>query len=247
MILEVCVGCLADAQTAQSAGADRIELCGALELGGLTPSAGLVEQVIDTVDLPCLVMLRPRAGGFCYSQQEFDCMQLDAARAIDAGAAGIVFGTLTPNATINTTRVQALTSIANEKQTVFHRAFDFVQDKSAALEQLIDLGVTRVLTSGGPATALEGAKALQELIVAANHRIEILPAGSIRAAEFATLASQTGCNQVHIGAAEGEIDPSLADHASASLCDLTRLAKGEYRYVSRTHVSNVREAIDAMS
>lgn len=245
ILLEVCVGTLADAQAAQAAGADRLELCGALELGGLTPSMGLVEQVLGEVDLPSMVMLRPRAGGFCYSQQEFDCLQLDAERALAAGAAGIVFGLLSPDARVDQSRVRRLVSIAAEQQTVFHRAFDFVADKPAALEQLIDLGVTRVLTSGGPPTAVAGAESLRQLIVAANGRIEILPAGGIQAADLAHLAAETGCQQVHVGAATGRFDASIPQEASASLCDLPRLTAGAHRAVDEAKLKALRRAIDS--
>jgi len=235
---------LADAQVAQAAGADRLELCGALELGGLTPSIALIEQVVGEINLPCLVMLRSRAAGFCYSEQEFRCLLVDAQRALQAGAAGIVFGLLTPQAVINQARVEKLVSIAAGKETVFHRAFDFITDKLPALEQLIQLGVTRVLTSGGPPTAIQGAKSLRQLVVAAGSRIEILPAGGIQAADLGRLQAETGCQQVHVGAASGQFDESVAKDASASLCDLSRLTAGAYRAVDQAKLLEVRRVID---
>jgi len=246
VLLEVCVGSLADAQAAAAAGADRLELCGGLELGGLTPSAGLIEQVVGEVNLPCMVMLRPRAGGFCYSQHEFRCMQLDAQRAIDLGAAGIVFGVLTPEARIDRKRVASLVQIAAGRQTVFHRAFDFISDKSAAIETLVELGVTRILTSGGPPTASEGADSLRQLIDCAAGRIEILPAGGIQSTTIAPLQAQTGCTQVHVGAASGQHDGSIPAEASASLCDLSRLAGGAYRAVDESKLLELRRALNSL-
>lgn len=246
MLLEVCVGSLDDARAAEAAGADRIELCGALELGGLTPSAGLIEQVLGEVNLPCVVMLRPRAGGFGYSPHEFRCMQLDAQRALDLGAAGIVFGMLTPQASIDRSRVASLVQIAAERQTVFHRAFDFISDKSAALETLVELGVTRILTSGGPPTASEGADILRQLIATAAGRIEILPAGGIQSATIAPLQAETGCTQLHVGAATAQHDQSVAAEASASLCDLSRLADGAYRAVDESKLLELRQALNSL-
>lgn len=246
ILLEVCVGSLDDALAAKAAGANRIELCGGLELGGLTPSAGLVEQVVGEVDLPCVVMLRPRAGGFGYSPHEFRCMQLDAQRALDLGAAGIVFGLLTPQARIDRQRVESLVRIAAGRQTVFHRAFDFVSNKSAALETLVELGVTRILTSGGPPTASEGADSLRQLIATAADRIEILPAGGIQPTTIATLQAKTGCTQVHVGAATAQHDQSVAAEASASLCDLSRLAGGAYRAVDESKLLELKQTLDSV-
>lgn len=244
-VLEVCVGSLADAQTAAAAGANRIELCSALELGGLTPSAALIEQVVGEVNLPCMVMLRPRSGGFFYSEQEFDCVQRDAERALRAGADGVVFGMLGPDAEIDASRVERLVTDAVGTQTVFHRAFDFIADKPAALQVLIELGVTRVLTSGGPATALEGSSSLRQLVQQAGSLIEILPAGGIQASSIGQILSETGCTQVHVGAAIGQLDKSLSGEASASLSDLARLSAGSCRVVDNAKVIEARRTLDS--
>lgn len=243
VLLEVCVGSLADAVAAADAGADRLELCGALELGGLTPSHGLIEQVIGGVGLPVVVMIRPRAGGFCYSDDEFCCMLRDAELALLAGAHGIVFGCLTSNGTIDGSRTKDLVGLAVERNTVFHRAFDFVPDKRAALEEFIDIGVTRVLTTGGPTTAIEGAPSLRQLNDQASGRIEILPAGGVTVANAVDLVRNTGCNQLHAGVAMSAFDSSIALDAAKSLCDLNRLSAGELRVVDEQVVAALADAL----
>ncbi|MCA9260395.1 MAG: hypothetical protein KDA61_14385, partial [Planctomycetales bacterium] len=175
LILEVCVGSLDDAVAARDAGADRLELCGALELGGLTPSCGLIEQVCGEVDLPTVVMLRPRAGGFCYSEGEFDTMLRDAELALARGAAGVVCGMLDARSEICTQQVSRVVELAGHRDVVFHRAFDMTRDVLASLDVLINLGVQRVLTTGGPPSAWLGAQTLAALVGRANGRIEVMP------------------------------------------------------------------------
>ena len=242
-LLEVCVGSVADARAAEHAGADRLELCGALELGGLTPSIGLVESVVGATRLPTLVMLRARASGFCYDEDETRCMAVDARRLIDAGASGVVFGGLERSGGIDESLVQRLVETAGPRETVFHRAFDSVERKPAALERLAELGVTRVLTSGGGAKAVDGLDSLRELVSTAEERIEIIAAGGITAADACRILGETGCRQIHVGASVGRADDSIRPDAAAGLCDLKRLAAGAYRAVDRGVVSEVRRAL----
>ncbi|QDU57365.1 copper homeostasis protein CutC [Aeoliella mucimassa] len=241
--LEVCVGSLADATAAASAGANRLELCSALELGGLTPSLALIEQVIDAVDLPVVVMLRPRAGGFCYSPEEHRCMLRDAELALNAGAVGVVFGYLTPTCEIDSLRTRELVDLAGEHSTVFHRAFDSVSDPSAALDTLIDLGVTRVLTTGGAANAIDGADSLGRLVAQSNGRIEVMPGGGVTAANVAQIVTLTGCQQVHAGAATSAQDESIPPEVAAQLCDLKRLTAGQLRVVDQQSVAELSEVL----
>ena len=166
--IEVCVGSVDDALAAAAGGADRLELCSALELGGLTPSLGLLEDVLQATDLPIVTMIRPRAGGFAYSDREFATMLHEARHAVGAGAAGIVFGCLQADASVDAGRVAQLVQAAEGRQTVFHKAFDCVSDQAAALEVLIQQQVTRVLTSGGCASAIEGKEQLRGLSGAGN-------------------------------------------------------------------------------
>jgi copper homeostasis protein len=197
ILLEVAVASVDDALVAAENGAHRVELNAALELGGLTPSLGVLREVRKAVQLPIIVMLRPRSGGFVYSAAEFRTMQQDCDLALSNGGDGIAFGFLHADRGIDVDRCRQLIRQAGRAQTVFHRAFDNTSDPVTALDQLIDLGVTRVLTSGGRATAPEGAGMIARLVERAGDRIEILPGGGVRAENVVDLIRVTGCNQVH--------------------------------------------------
>jgi copper homeostasis protein len=197
MLLEVIATSAEDCATAQAAGADRIELCCALALGGLTPSAALVQRARAATTLPLMMMLRPREGGFCYSAGEFTQMALDLKFGLAVGVDGFVFGCLTRDGAVDARRTAHLVKLAAGRQTVFHRAFDVTPDPAAALEALIDLGVTRVLTSGQAATALAGADLIRQLVVQADGRIELLPGSGITPDNVAELVRRTGVQQVH--------------------------------------------------
>lgn len=246
ILLEVCVGSVADVEAAMSAGADRLELCSALEVGGLTPSLGLVEAVLAISPVPVVVMVRPRAGGFCYDAHEFAVMLRDAGRFLEMGASGIVFGILDRAGQIDVARSQELVHLADELDTVFHRAFDFVADQRAALDALIGIGCARVLTSGGAATAYGGAPRIRELIVQAAVQIGILPGGGINAANAAQLVRATGCTQIHVGGSVVQDDGSIASSTPIQLND-SRCASGvAYRAVDATAVAAVASALQGV-
>src|SRR5215469_11620229 len=156
ILLEICCGSIDDAIESEKGGADRVELCSALFLGGLTPSIGTIQEAKQRLKIPIIVMVRPRGGGFCYTDAEFATMERDTAAAIEAGADGIVFGILTNDGKLDRQRVQRIRKLIGNKQAVFHRAFDVTPDPYAALEELIDLGIIRVLTSGQKDTVPQG-------------------------------------------------------------------------------------------
>lgn len=229
-LIEVCVSSVTDAVLAEQAGADRLELCSALELGGLTPSLGTVQTCREAVDIPIVVMIRPRAGGFAYDEYEFDSMLRDMDALGNAGIEGFVFGVLTEDGDIDRPRVAKLVQQAAGKATVFHRAFDFVRRPSRALEQLIDSGVVRILTSGGCETALLGADNILRLVEDAKGRIEILPGGGIRPENVELVLRKTLCNQAHVGASTVVLDPSLAAN-DILLADPRCLATNRHRRI----------------
>jgi copper homeostasis protein len=197
LLLEVAIASVADAVTAQAAGADRVELNTALHLGGLTPSLGLLIEVRQAITLPVIVMARPRSAGFCYADEEFRVMQCDIDLFLAQGADGIAFGVLTASGEIDRVRCKQIIRQIGERHAVFHRAFDVTPDPFIALEQLIDLGVRRVITSGQEESAVKGADCIAELIRRSAGRIEVLPAGGINAATVAEVLARTGCDQVH--------------------------------------------------
>jgi copper homeostasis protein len=235
-MIEACVSSAAEAVAAEQAGAGRLELCAALELGGLTPSLGLLETVRAAVALPIVVMLRPRGGGFRYDRHEFASMCRDAERLLAAGANGIVFGLFenspggaTGKPRIDVQRVAQLVKLAGSQQTVFHRAFDFLPDPAAGLEQLIERDVRRVLTSGGATSAWQGRETLAALHGQANGRIEILPAGGIRADHVAELSRVTGCADAHIGGSQVVTDGSLDHLPELNLVDQRCTTRHRFR------------------
>ncbi|HEV2973067.1 MAG TPA: copper homeostasis protein CutC [Pirellulales bacterium] len=197
-ILEVCLTSADEAEAAEVAGADRLELNAALALDGLTPSPGVLQSVLKATSLPIIAMVRPRPGGFCPGDADFAAMQTDAEWLCEAGVAGIAFGILHSDGSIDLQRCRRIReTVAGRVAVVFHRAFDTAPDPFVALEQLIDLGFTRVMTSGGAKTALGGADVICELIERARERIEILPAGGIAPANLRELMARTACRQVH--------------------------------------------------
>jgi copper homeostasis protein len=196
--LEVAVTTVEDACTAAAAGADRLELCSALEVGGVTPSAALFTAVRDTVRIPVVALVRPRTGDFVYSDAEFAIMKRDAAWFLNNGAAAVVVGAVTESGHVD----PRCAELAALKPAVFHRAFDCVERRAGSvsdgeLEVLIRFGFHRVLTSGVASTALEGADRIADLVRAAAGRIEILPGGGITPDNVEELIRRTGCTQVH--------------------------------------------------
>src|SRR5215471_11838018 len=137
LLLEICCGSAADAWEAQQGGADRVELCSALFLGGLTPSLGAILEAKDRVKIPVMAMIRPRSGGFCYSKSDYAVMQRDVRVAVEQGADGIVFGVLRSDGRVDRERCAQLCNLALGRQTVFHRAFDVTPDPLEALDTLI--------------------------------------------------------------------------------------------------------------
>ena len=198
VLLEVCVASADDAVAAAAGGADRIELNSALELDGLTPSHGLLLETRRRVGIPVVAMARPRAGDFCYSESEFEVLRRDVDHALEAGADGIAFGILTGGGGIDVKRCRrVIRQIGRGGDAVFHRAFDRTARPLEAIEQLIDLGVRRVMTSGQARTAVAGAALIRQLVERAAGRIEILPAGGVRPGNALRVLKRTGCDQLH--------------------------------------------------
>ena len=208
ILIEVCCGSVDDAIQAEKGSADRIELNSSLFLGGLTPSLGSIIEAKKRLNIPVMVMIRPRAGGFCYTQTEMAVMLKDAKLAVEHGADGLVFGILTPDGSIDTDRCRQILELTHGRQTIFHRAFDVTPDPLKALDQLIDLGFTRLLTSGQQRSVPEGIDLIKTLITRAAGRIEILPGGGIRPHNVRSIIEQTGTNQVHLSAFAQQLDKS---------------------------------------
>lgn len=181
-------------------GASRLELCSNLTEGGTTPSLGMLRLVKKMVDVPVFVMLRPRGGDFLYSDMEFCVMKEDLQLMKENGADGIVFGVLTEEGNIDIEKTKMLLDLAYPLPVTFHRAFDMARDLNAALDILIELGVDRVLTSGGDSTALEGLPTIEKLVKRAKGRIVVVPGGGIVETNLSRILIGSGVVEYHCSA-----------------------------------------------
>jgi copper homeostasis protein len=241
--LEICTASVEDCVKAERGGADRVELNCALMLGGLTPSLGALRESRAAVRLPIIAMIRPRPAGFCYSRAEFTVMQRDAEAALGEKADGIAFGILTAAGAVDVPRCRQMVKLAAGRQAVFHRAFDVVRDPLKALEQLIDLGLTRVMTSGQEANAYNGAAQIAEYIRRAAGRIEILPAGGINRFTVADVIKRTGCDQVHASLSTSSPDRSASGRPQVSFGGAVKQSEVEFTVTDAAAVRRLRGAL----
>ncbi|MFD1747532.1 copper homeostasis protein CutC [Rhizobium helianthi] len=195
-LLEICVDNVEGLFAAIEGGADRIELCSALSVGGLTPSYGFME-LAGRQAVPVMAMIRPRAGGFIYSTEEVEIMKADIDAARAAGLAGIVLGAATLDNRLDRNNLTLLCRHAEGMDLTLHRAFDVVENQSDALEMAVDLGFSRILTSGGKPTALEGKAVLAQLIDQSAGRISIMPGAGIRPSNAQALLLGLSVYELH--------------------------------------------------
>jgi copper homeostasis protein len=195
--LEIVIDSVESALAAQAGGAQRVELCANLLEGGTTPSAGMIAEVRAAISIALMVMIRPRGGDFCYSAPEFTVMQHDLRVARELGADGVVFGILTPDGAVDVERMAVLVAQTRPLPVTCHRAFDMTRDPRRALEDLIGLGVDRVLTSGGENSALEGVDLIRELAQQARGRIVVMPGGGITERNISKIVAATGATEIH--------------------------------------------------
>ncbi|MBP3705488.1 MAG: copper homeostasis protein CutC [Clostridia bacterium] len=251
ILFEVCCGCTEDAVQAEKGGADRIELNSALFLGGLTPSIGTVEEVKSLIRIPVMCMVRPREGGFCYTEYDYKTMCRDAVAMIRAGADGIVFGFLHEDGTVDKARTADFLRVLRREKpdivTVFHRAIDVTPDVFEALDVLIELGVDRVLTSGQRASAVKGAETIRRMVEHAAGRIDILPGGGINDQNVHAFIAETGVRSVHASARSVRKDTSVNGNEEVffgGLIDGKGVPEDEYKVTDPARVQAVLKAIE---
>lgn len=243
VLLEICCGSIDDAIEAEKGGADRVELCSALFLGGLTPSVGTIQEAKRRLKIPVVVMVRPRGGGFAYSDAEMASIERDTEAAVGNGADGVVFGILRSDGRIDIGRCERIRRLIGKRQAVFHRAFDVIPDPFEALEQLVDLGITRILTSGQKDSAPEGLDLIKSLIERAGDRIEILPGGGIQVGNVKEMIERTGCRQVHMTASETAFDTSTQARPAINFGGTLYPPEGRYQVTDAKLVRQVFEML----
>ena len=198
--IEICVEGVDGFVAAQTAGADRVEICASLLEGGLTPSLGVVREALRRASIPFHVIIRPRGGDFLYSEAEFASMIEDIKALKELGVAGVVIGCLTPEGNIDEARTAALVAAARPMAVTCHRAFDMTADYRQAIEALIRCGVDRVLTSGQRDTAMEGIAILKDTIALADGRIVVMVCGGLDEANIGPVRQATGAHEMHFAA-----------------------------------------------
>jgi len=198
MVLEACVNSAISAVEAQKGGADRVELCENMQDGGCTPSAGAIAFARRNLHIGLFVMIRPRGADFCYSPEEFEIMKEDIRRTKDLGADGVVFGILKPDGTIDKERMAKLTELARPMGITCHRAFDMTCDPFEALNDLVSLGIDRILTSGQSDSAVLGAPLIRRLIAESNGKIILMPGHGIKEQNLEQVIRETGAKEFHL-------------------------------------------------
>lgn len=196
VLLEACVDSVELAVAAERGGAERIELCDRLDIGGTTPSKELIERVVAAVKIPVNPIIRVRGGDFCHSAAEVDRMKRDTEMAARAGAAGIVLGILKPDRTVDATKTREVMKIAPHIPATFHLAFDATRDLVEALDAVAAIGIARVLSKGGAATALEGVDMLHTLVERST-TVRIMAGGKVRADNAEEIVRRSGVREIH--------------------------------------------------
>jgi copper homeostasis protein len=238
VLLEVCVDDPVGLAVAVEGGADRIELCSSLELGGLTPSLGLMAHAA-TAPVPVYAMIRPRTGGFAYTDAELDVMLRDIDAAREAGLAGVVLGAAGADGALDTGALQKLLRASSGLGTTLHRVFDLVPDQAEAVEAAVELGFERILTSGGAPTAAEGADMIEAALAIAAGRICIMPGGGINSVTVGALLPRLEASEIHAScsAQRKDLDQKLVKLG---------FSPAEFRQTSRAEVVALKSRIAAL-
>lgn len=241
-VLEVCVDSVESAILAEKGGADRLELCSNLVLGGVTPGQHLYKLVREYTKIPVRVLLRPRYGDYCYNAYEFAQLKEEVAMYRELGADGVVIGLLRPDGSLNVEELRELVETAGEMDTALHRAFDVCRDPFETMEEAISLGMNTILTSGQGANAWEGRELLRQLVEKSAGRIEILAGAGIHAETIAKLLSYAGGTSYHMSG-KMLIDSAMTfRHPGVSL----DTPGGDDYVIWQTSEEKIREAVKVL-
>ena len=244
-MLEVCCGSVDDAIEAEKGGAGRVELNSNIMYGGLTPTIGSIIRSKKKLHVPVMVMIRPRGGGFCYTDEEMAAMEYDTQYAIDNGADGIVFGILNSNGTIDEARCERIIKLCKGVDIVFHRAIDVVPDPFKALDTLINLGVKRVLTTGQENTPEDGLELIVEMAKYVGEKLEIMP-GGCRPNNVVEVLEAIGCYQAHMAAFVTRYDSSTLNRAHVYYGMSIFPPEDRYDLTNKVIVESVRKKMNIL-
>ena len=241
--LEICVDSIASALAAAEGGADRLELCANLPEGGTTPSLGLIQAVRAVFKGGLMILIRPRGYDFLYSEDEMHVMLQDIRAAREAGADGVVIGCLRPDGNVDLKKCERLISAAKGLDITFHRAFDMSRDLPSALESIIDLGIKRILTSGGQPDVTRGASRIRDLVQLAGNRAEIMPGGGLTEENLPQLVRDTGVREVHMSARATVQSAMIYRNPDCSMGTYSKEHEYEWREASAEKIRIAKQAL----
>lgn len=238
--IEVCCDSWQSAKVATDAGADRLELCSGIGEGGLTPSPGLIQLVTQKLDIQTHVLIRPRSGDFLYTAEEIEVMEKDVEYCKKAGVQGVVIGFLLENGAINVNLTKRFVELAEGMKVTFHRAFDMCKDPLKAFEELKELGIDYLLTSGQAATAKEGEMLISELVKRSDGKIKIMPGSGVRAHNLEELMKNTQAPAYHMSA-RTKIDSKM-EYRKTALAMGAQSIDDEYKVASHS-LEDLKQAV----
>ena len=244
-LLEICVDSFESARRAAENGADRLELCGDLLVGGVSPSPFLIEQVAQRIKTPVNVLLRPRFGDFCFTGEEKEVRLQEIAFCANAGVNGVVIGALTPEGELDVPFLSQCMAAAGDLEVTLHRCFDVCRNGFEAIETACDLGLQPILTSGQMATAPKGIENLKAFRKFAADRIHLMAGSGVSAANIPLLHEQTGICHFHLSAQASEPGPKPFKREGVPM-GLPMASEFDRQYASPAAVKAARKAIDSL-
>jgi len=244
-MLEICIDGIASARAAEAGGADRVELCANLPEGGTTPSAGMIRAVRSTFTGGLMVIVRPRGYDFLYSEAEIQVILHDIRVARELGSDGVVIGCLTPEGRVDTRLCEQLMSAVGEMDVTFHRAFDMTRDLSEALEDVITLGIKRVLTSGGQPDVPAGISVIAGLVKQSAGRASIMPGGGVTEENVAQIVQATGVREIHLSARHTIRSPMQFRNPHCAMGSFSKDHEYEWREASAEKIRLAKKALAA--
>ena len=244
-LLEICVDSFESARRASAAGADRLELCGDLLVGGVSPSPYLIEQVVSRVKTPVNVLLRPRFGDFCFTDEEKEVLLREIEFCAKTGVNGVVIGALTPEGDLDVPFLSRCMAAAGDLEVTLHRCFDVCRDGYEAIETACDLGIQTILTSGQMATAPKGIENLKAFRKFAADRIHLMAGSGVSAANIPTLYKEAGICHFHLSAKQNEPGPMQFRREGVPM-GRPMASEFDRQYASPAAVKAARDAVDSL-